>query len=238
MEQDYRIAGLRVRMDTFGRTEALAQPYLIKGGGPADVCIRSQREYYRQRQPDTPMDELEYMGTGRDFYTRLLRHDGMVLHASAVMVDGRAYLFSADSGVGKSTHRALWQQLLGADRAVIINDDKPALRRLGGRWYAYGTPWCGKEGLNGNLSAPVGGLCLLERGDENAIAPYAADDLLFRLLRQTLPVRESGDLNRLLTLVNALAEEVPIWRLRCTPALEAAQLAYCQMTGSNDERTI
>ncbi|MBQ2952378.1 MAG: hypothetical protein IJE07_02365 [Clostridia bacterium] len=235
MERDYLIAGLRVRMDTFGRTEALAQPYCALHGGEPDIHICSQQEYCRAHRPDAPLDELEYMGTSRDFYTQLLQHDGMALHASAILVDGRAWLFSADSGVGKSTHRALWQQVLGEDRVLIINDDKPALRRLDGQWYAYGTPWCGKEGLNRNLWAPVGGLCLLERGDTNAIAPYTADDLLFRLLRQTQPVQACDALNHLLTLMDTLTKEVPIWRLRCTPTPEAALLAYRHMTGKANE---
>lgn len=229
MEQDYRIAGLRVRMDTFGRTAALAQPYCIDFGAKADICIQSQQGYYRQRQADAPEDDLEYMGTSRDFYTKLLQYDGMALHASAVMVDGRAYLFSADSGVGKSTHTALWQQLLGKDRAIIINDDKPALRWVDGQWLAYGTPWCGKDGLNHNLCAPVGGICFLQRGASNAITPYLADDLLFRFLRQTIIVRESSYMDRMLTLVDSLTKQVPIWQLHCTPTLEAARLTYQQM---------
>lgn len=235
MEQDYRIAGLRVRMDTFGRTAALAQPYRIDKGGRADICIQSQRGYYRQRQADVPEDDLEYMGTSRDFYPKLLPYDGMALHASAVVVDGRAYLFSADSGVGKSTHTALWQQLLGRDRAVIINDDKPALRWVDGQWLAYGTPWCGKDGLNENQCAPVGGICFLERSATNAIAPYLADDLLFRFLRQTIIVQESSYIGRLLTLVDSLTKQVPIWQLHCTPTLEAAQLAYQQMAAKGTE---
>ena len=230
MEQDYRIAGLRVRMDTFGRTAGLAQPYRIESGGAADICIQSQQAYYRQRQPDAPEDELEYMGTSRDFYMKLLQYSGMVLHASAVMVDGRAYLFSADSGVGKSTHTSLWQQMLGEDKAVIINDDKPALRRIDGQWLAYGTPWCGKDGLNRNLSAPVGGICFLERGSENTITSYPADDLLFRVLRQTIIVQQSSYINHLLTLIDSLTNQVPIWQLHCTPTVEAAQLAYQQMS--------
>lgn len=235
MEQDYRIAGLRVRMDTFGRTAALAQPYRIEYGGTADICIQSQREYYLQRQADAPADDLEYMGTSRDFYTKLLRYNGMALHASAVMVDGRAYLFSADSGVGKSTHAHLWQQLLGRDRAVIINDDKPALRWIDDQWQAYGTPWCGKHGLNRNLHAPVGGICFLARGAENKITPYHADDLLFRFLRQTIIVRKSSCMDQLLTLVDALSRQVPIWQLHCTPTPEAAQLAYHRMAVKDKE---
>ena len=49
-----------------------------------------------------------------------------MLHSSAVVADGKAYLFTADSGTGKSTHTQLWPRMFG-DRAYILNDDKPAL---------------------------------------------------------------------------------------------------------------
>ncbi|MFR5584255.1 MAG: hypothetical protein ACLTLQ_10945 [[Clostridium] scindens] len=63
------------------------------------------------------------------FIENLFRKGGMMLHASAVEVDGKAYLFSADSGTGKSTHTKQWQNYFGKERALIINDDKPAIRK-------------------------------------------------------------------------------------------------------------
>ena len=76
----------------------------------------------------------------------------MLLHSSAVVVDGYAYLFSADSGTGKSTHTGLWKQHFG-DRAYIINDDKPAIRKVDGEWYVFGTPWSGKTDTSVNPRA-------------------------------------------------------------------------------------
>lgn len=52
----------------------------------------------------------------------------------------------------------------------VFNDDKPALRRLDGRWYAYGTPWCGKDGINLNQKWPLGGICFLENHRKTASA--------------------------------------------------------------------
>ena len=66
-------------------------------------------------------------------------YNGLMLHASAAALGGRAYLFSGPCGRGKSTHTRLWQQTFG-EAVQVFNDDKPALRRLDGRWYAYGTP--------------------------------------------------------------------------------------------------
>ena len=88
--------------------------------------------------------KLEYAYVGAEFNRKFLKYGGIMIHSSAVEVDGKAYLFSAPCGTGKSTHTKQWQKYFGADQAIIINDDKPVLRRLEDGWYAYGTPLVGK----------------------------------------------------------------------------------------------
>ena len=136
MYQYYRIAGLTVKMEAFGFTRDLAQPYGIAPCSQADITIEVDFQDLKTAYPDAPEEIFEYLVTGRDFYTKLIEHSGMMLHASAIAVDGRAYLFSADSGVGKTTHTRLWRQVFGDEKVTIINDDKPALRLRDGTWYA------------------------------------------------------------------------------------------------------
>ena len=122
----------------------------------ADVSVDIVLDAAKIR-PDTwdtlSAEDNYYLNSGFLFYLQLLRHNGMMLHASAVVVDGYAYLFSGPCGIGKSTHTALYKDAF--PEAVIINDDKPALRCMDGVWYAFGTPWCGKDGINVNMSAPL-----------------------------------------------------------------------------------
>ena len=80
----------------------------------------------QQQQPHLTLGECEYIYAGMEFYTKLLLHEGMMLHASAVAMEGKCYLFSAPSGTGKSTHTKQWQKFFGEEKAEIINDDKPA----------------------------------------------------------------------------------------------------------------
>ena len=63
-----------------------------------DVCHLKQ-----QQQPHLTLGECEYIYAGMEFYTKLLLHEGMMLHASAVAMEEKCYLFSAPSGTGKST---------------------------------------------------------------------------------------------------------------------------------------
>ena len=57
-----------------------------------ELCIQKQAE-----QPHLTLEECEYIFVGLEFYRKLLLQGGMMIHASAVEVEGRVYLFSADS---------------------------------------------------------------------------------------------------------------------------------------------
>ena len=230
MNQFYKIAGLRVRMDTFGRTQTQATPYLCAPFEEADIEIQSKREAMKKWAPNLDDNDLEYMGTGTSFYRQLLNYDGLLLHSSAVMMDGEAYLFSAPSGTGKSTHTQLWLQVFG-DRAKILNDDKPAMRLENGVWYAYGTPWSGKYDYSVNTKVPLAGICILSRGDENRILPYGGAKAIHDILTQTIRSSDADAMIKLLELLDQLVTAVPVWKMECTPDPEAARVAYWAMSG-------
>ena len=168
---------------------------------PDSVCQRL-RELY----PETPSNMVEYLYTGSLFYHKLLSFEGFMLHASAVVYEGQAYLFSAPCGTGKSTHTRLWQEYFGADHAFILNDDKPALRLTADGWMAYGTPFSGKVNLSRNVGVPLKGICFLERGAENVISPMPEKNAIQNLMFQTVRPREVTDMDVLLQLIEKIIE--------------------------------
>ena len=236
MERDYLIAGLRVRMDTYGRTAAQAEVYLTETAGDADLIITSAPEELQAKQPHLSLDDCEYLATGASFYRQLLKFDGMMLHSSAVIMDGYAYLFSAPCGTGKSTHTTMWREAFGYDRVLMLNDDKPALRLEDGRWYAYGTPWSGKTAQNTNVRVPLGGICVLTRGETNEIVPFGGTQAVLALLEQTARPASMEGRGRLLELVGSLLETVPVWKLKCTPTTDAARVSQRAMSEEAKKR--
>lgn len=177
---------------------------------------------------------MAYMESGMQFYWRLLRFSGLMLHASAVAMEGRAYLFSGPCGMGKSTHTGLWRQTFG-DAAQVFNDDKPALRRLEDRWYAYGTPWCGKDGINQNKKVPLAGICFLQRGEENHIRRLTPAETVGRILAQTTYRLQPASMDLLLGHIDALAREIPMFELASRPETAAARLSYETMRRAAEE---
>ena len=168
---------------------------------------------------------LERAAIQQAFAEFLFDYNTLLLHGSTIAVDGNAYLFTAKSGTGKSTHTRLWREVFGP-RAIMINDDKPFIKISDSAIEAFGSPWSGKHGLDTNISLPLSGICLLERGVENEICATTPEILLPMLIKQTYAPENPDKHSRLHTLVTELAQKTPLWHLFCNKSPEAAQLAY------------
>ena len=181
--------------------------------------------YYKKKQkmhPEITCEKLEYVYVGAEFNRKILKYGGIMIHSSAVEVDGKSYLFSAPCGTGKSTHTKQWQKYFGADQAIIINDDKPVLRRLEDGWYAYGTPFSGKTDENVNKKVKLQGICMLERG-ENRI----------RQIQPAEAIRPKNEkyLGKMMEIMDQLLREVPVYRMQCDISEEAVKMSYEAMKG-------
>ena len=146
------------------------------------------------------------------------------------MVDGNAYLFTAPSGTGKSTHTRLWREMLG-DKAVMINDDKPMIRFIDGDFYVYGTPWNGKHNLDTNTRAKVKAICKISQSKENSIRRANSAEMLLTILNQTIRPTETVGMDKLLNLIEKLLTSVDLYCLGCNISREAAELSYKTMSG-------
>ena len=113
------------------------------------------------------------------FRMTLLFHGGFAVHASSIAYKGFGIAFSAESGTGKSTHTDLW--LKNYPGAYILNDDGPALRLMGDKWYIYGTPWAGTSGINVNAGVELKALVFLERNETNVIRDCPTGEAIKRI---------------------------------------------------------
>ena len=192
----------------------------------ADLLEEAHRDGFKPRVFTDPF--LERAAIQRAFAEYLFDHGILLFHGSAIAVDGKGYLFTAHSGTGKSTHTRLWQQAFG-DRAVMVNDDKPFLElRENGVWL-HGSPWSGKHGLDANICVPLQGLCILERGKENHIAPIAAQEALPMLQKQAYRPLAAEKESAFLQLTGQLSCSASLWKMACNKDPEAPQIAYHAM---------
>lgn len=173
---------------------------------------------------------LEILAVYRKIAEALPARNTVLMHGSCIAVDSSAYLFTAKSGTGKSTHTALWRALF-RDRAVMVNDDKPLIRITDSQAVAYGTPWCGKHRLNTNTSVQLRSICILERAAQNRIEEISFTEAYPMLIRQIYRPLNADALKKTLQLLDRLPACVRFWRLGCNMEPDAARVSYEAMKG-------
>lgn len=172
---------------------------------------------------------LEPFALYRKVASALLPFDAIVFHGAVLSLDGSAYLFTAPSGTGKTTHARYWlSQVPGAH---VLNGDKPLLRVMGDRVFACGTPWRGKERIGVNECQPLEGLCILERGDCDKIVRIGSSEALPMLLHQTYRLQKPEALLRIVELVGRVGALVPLWKMTATLDERSALVSSEAMTG-------
>lgn len=231
----YKIAGIYVDMEpVYPRTKGQSEAYRAVDAEKANLTIHTDKEIIDKLKEiyDLPNDESgEYMYLGTEFYNYLIEFGGFMLHSSAVVHNGKAYLFSAPSGTGKSTHTQLWVK--NFEDAYILNDDKPAIRLEDGKFYVYGTPFSGKSDLNVNECVPLGGICALERGEKNSIEKMSPQEAMFRILDQTVRPTDERKMGLLLGVLDELIKKDKCYKLKCNMDAEACEVSYNGMKGEN-----
>ena len=196
---------------------------------PVDFSIATTQadiDYERSRaeHPGYPDSYLEELAVYRKISEKMPYYDTILFHGSVVAVDGSAYLFTAASGTGKSTHVALWRKYFG-ERAVMVNDDKPLLH-IGDVVTAYGTPYDGKHKLSNRIAVPLKAICILTRASGNSIVPVTKNEAYTMLLQQAYRPNDVFALQKTLALIDKMAGKVELYRLGCNMELEAAKVAY------------
>ena len=231
----------------FASTREHCSAYLCDGEPDFEITITEQdisferekaaRERELEGLPERELegDLLEQTAVQRKIAEELFTYDTLLFHGSVVAVDGEAYLFTAKSGTGKSTHTSLWRRML-QQRAVMVNDDKPFLRIEKDGVTVYGSPWNGKHGRGNNIHVPLKAICILERGAENKIESVPAVSVLPMLLQQSSRPMKQQLMPQYLELLDQLAQKVAFYRLACNISPEASELAYETMSGKRLER--
>ena len=198
---------------------------------PAPVCITDEEwSYFASIGMDAnPVTEFSLLTAY--FSDALLPFDRAIVHGVAVRYRGRAWLICAGSGTGKSTQLKHLNALRPGEFSVICGDRPvlefcPASSRSpspGGKPSAmteeytvvvHPSPWNGKENWYGAEAAPLAGLILLERGEENRLHSIPEREAAIPMYTCFIHtgISEAG-VRKIAELETKLLRAVPIWRL-------------------------
>lgn len=223
-----RIADLNIGIKyRYEFTRAYVSEYITDGEPDFTVEATDEdlSEELRLAEEPTENEYLEYVAIYRKIADKLTEYDGAVFHGAVLEMDGKAYIVTARSGVGKTTHIKLWLELFG-DKVSILNGDKPVLRIIDGKIYASGTPWNGKEGYGKKGMALLAGIAFLERAEENSYKTLTVSEGLVRFMGQIYMNNENAAaLARTLRLADRILSGVPLYEFRCNMDKSAAAMA-------------
>lgn len=157
----------------------------------------------------------------------LLPYRRCLFHGTAFLWQGRAWLFSAPSGTGKTTQFRQWRKLY-RDEVRILNGDKPILEFTDdGQIMVHPSPWKGKERWGGMQKAPLGGIIYLQQGKENKIIRMKPQEAVIPIYKQFLFLPETGEaIHAVCRLEDTLLRNIPVWKLVNLGDAASAQLTH------------
>ena len=180
-----------------------------------DICV-DEEEILKEKEiadktlkyPPTK-SEIEMYAIRKMIAESILDCNCFQIHGAAFAVDDCGYIFTADSGVGKTTHMRLW--LKNLENVYVVNGDQP-LVKVGKDIMVCGSPWCGKEGWNNNVVVPLKAIVVMERGVKNSIVEISMNEALAELLRQVYKPSNSEKMGKTLQLLSLLEGRTKFYR--------------------------
>lgn len=235
MDRVYKIADLYIKIDSlYNSVHWLCKDYWVTEWPRIDISVKTDEQDVKREMVEGTYPALheegrkakaESLAVYRKICEQTLAFDAFLMHGALIEYEGRGYLFTAKSGTGKTTHINLWKKVFGEDKVVVVNGDKPIIRFIDGKVYAYGTPWCGKENYNVNTRTELCAIAFVERAEENSVVTFSDVQALPRILSQIM-VTDSYDLAKQLELLDGMLERVPTYLLKCNMDESAAKIAY------------
>ena len=148
--------------------------------------------------------------------------EGIVLHGVLIEYNNKGIIISAPSGTGKTTHARMWRD---TQRALIINGDRALCRKIEGKWIGFGMPWCGTSGEYINRDVEISAIVVLEQAKENSVEKLDTLQSFNHMIPNiTAPTWEKNLLNKAMDYLEDIVNEVPVYKLKCTPDIEAVEV--------------
>lgn len=226
----YKIADVVFEMpQKYEETAPWYEEYITDEPLSLDVPLTYRQEsvdYFVREGLDITPPIAENMVLCNVFNRMLLRSfNGSYIHSSAIKFKNKAYLFSASSGVGKSTLTKRFCRLYPED-TKIINDDKPSFRLIDGKCIIYGTPFAGGTSIQCNDKAELGAIVFIERAEKDKLVRLTSQEVMPLLFSQVPRKYNSELMDKVLSLYDEIISKYPFYKLYCTNSDEAVHTVF------------
>ena len=150
----------------------------------------------------------------------LLKHEALVLHSSFIEYEGKAILFTAPSGTGKSTQANLWKKYEGTE---IINGDRSIVHRTApGVFQMHGLPFCGSSQIHLNKEMPLGAIVFIEQHPTNIVEPMSPAHAFGKLYGEmSINSWNREAVEKGMQVIENLVASIPMVHLKCNMEQDA-----------------
>ena len=169
----------------------------------------------------------------RPLFLFLAQRRGMfAIHSASLLYQGKAWLFSGHSGMGKSTHTGLWKELLDTP---LLNGDLNLCGEKDGKIFVFGIPWCGTSEIFTERTYELGGIVLLEKAPEDQVVVLSAEEKALRVMQRMISPSWTAEwMLENLGFAEKLAEKNPVFHLQCTKEFSAVYKIKEQIDGCGE----
>lgn len=215
-------------------TYSLCRDYICEGPGEKEINITVKDIEIEQKEAinqgtNLRCAYLETLAVYRKIAETMLDDDTFLMHGAVVGINNHAYMFTAASGTGKTTHVKKWIKKL--KNSYVVNGDKPLIKLTDNEVIACGTPWCGKERWGKNCMVPLRAIVLMERGENNTINEITFGQALTGLLQQTYVFSDFDKKKKVLMLLSRMNGKIKFYKFSCNNMKEDSfSVAYKALT--------
>ena len=225
------LAGCRVPVSFVYEETGKALEAFLSGPCPAEGAVRVGRWEKKQYLEQFPRSSWNAYAETKCLLNlisdAMMKQRGFLFHAAAFVLSSRAYLLAGPSGIGKSTMYSLLKRI-GGQEICIISGDNPVLRlETDGSFTVHPSPWNGKEGWGTDKYAPLGGIILLQQGEDNILTRISPEEAVVPVFHGiNTYAKDEEHIRQMFRLEEKLICASPIWKYTNTGTEAAAKFLY------------
>ncbi len=173
-------------------------------------------------------------GTGKSTHARIWRE---TFGGRVTMINDDKPLIAiknASASVNGSANDGVSASVNGSANDGVndsINNSVSDSTQNSAKCIVYGTPWCGKHGLENNISAPLSAVFWVKRGTDNVVTSPDNRSAFAHVLNQIYRPNDEALMRKTLLLAGKLLENVKFFEITCNMEKEAAVAAYNAVFG-------
>lgn len=151
----------------------------------------------------------------------LNKYNAFILHSSFIDFKGKGILFTAPSGTGKSTQANLWNKY---ENTEIINGDRAVVRKVNGKWFAYGLPIAGSSEIYKNKKVELSHIIILKKGNENKLEQISPSQAFIKLYSETaIYTWDNKFKDNIVNMISDIIQNIKVYQYKCLPKESAVE---------------